>query len=65
MTHKKTKRELKAETKSDVEEKKRKFRDFLRVMGVNKEEVGGSTTWNDSFQSYMDGNQKLRAAPKR
>lgn len=65
LTHKKTKRELKAQSKSDVEEKKRKFREFLRVMGVNKEEVGGSTTWNDSFQSYMDGKEKLRAPPKR
>ena len=52
-------------SKEEVERKKSKFREFLKVMGVNKEEVGGSTTWNDSFQSYMDGNEKLRGPPKR
>jgi len=40
-----------SENDATVEEKKRKFKEFLKLMGVkqNGKQVGGGTTWNDNF----------------
>jgi len=42
-----------------VEEKKDKFRQFLKLMGVQKDSAGGQS-WNDSFADHMnaEGNNK-------
>ena len=58
MTHKKSdkdegnkKREEKLSAK-EIEEKKRKFREFLNVMGVKSSD--NKQSWNDSFQEFMN-----------
>ena len=58
MTHKKLdkdegnkKREEKLSAK-EIEEKKRKFREFLNVMGVKSSD--NKQSWNDSFQEFMN-----------
>jgi hypothetical protein len=58
LTHKKSdkdegnkKREEKLSAK-EIEEKKRKFREFLNVMGVKSSD--NKQSWNDSFQEFMN-----------
>lgn len=65
LTHKneaKTFKSSKKQTNEDtevVEEKKRKFREFLTLMGIKQKDdkndklVGANSSWNDNFQEFM------------
>ena len=35
------------------EKKKQKFKEFLRVMGVESNKAAGKQTWNDSFNDFV------------
>ena len=51
------KREQKLSEK-EIEEKKRKFREFLNVMGADK--ANKKQSWNDSFANFMENDGNVR-----